>query len=98
MRNNYHNTLSIREAIKKFIQSPKVKKKYYETAIQLYLERSFGAYYQKYITRCYVSNNVLKMEMSSSPFKAELHAIRSELLTKINQDLGEDYIKRIDIF
>jgi hypothetical protein len=88
-------TVKLSELIKKSIQANKLEDGIDRVRIKsLWLEVA-GYHINKATTELKVSKSVLYVSMNSSILRSELLLIRSELVKRINKELGRTFISEI---
>ncbi len=96
--NDKGNTRTLADVVRNLLHSPKVKKKYFQAKIKMVLESSFKGYYKEYFQSITLKNNTLILRISSSVLRNELMLRKNELMNKLNKELGENYVLRIEIY
>ena len=94
-RNKSEERLS--DTIGDFINQDKIKPKYFQTSIISVWKELMGEMVAGYTSSIKVSGNKLILVITSGPLKHELAYNKDKLIQKINERMGEDYIKEIII-
>ncbi len=94
-RNKSEEKLS--DTIGDFINQDKIKPKYFQTSINSVWKELMGEMVAGYTSSIKVSGNKLILVITSGPLKHELAYNKDKLINKINERMGEDYIKEIII-
>ena len=94
-RNKSEERLS--DTIGDFINQDKIKPKYFQTSINSVWKELMGEMVAGYTSSIKVSGNKLILVITSGPLKHELAYNKDKLIQKINERMGEDYIKEIII-
>ncbi len=94
-RNKSEERLS--DTIGDFINQDKIKPKYFQTSINSVWKELMGEMVAGYTSSIKVSGNKLILVITSGPLKHELAYNKDKLIQKINEKMGEDYIKEIII-
>lgn len=90
-----HNSQSIGEIISQFIAQNKLGQKLDETQIMQLWPRVAGEIIGSYTQSLYVHNRTLYVQLSSAVLRNELMMLRSELLQKLNAEIGHQVIDNI---
>jgi hypothetical protein len=94
-RNKSEEKLS--DTIGDFINQDKIKPKFYQAGISSIWKELMGEMVAGYTSSIKVSGNKLILVITSGPLKHELAYNKEKLINKINEKMGEDYIKEIII-
>ena len=99
--NMYHrknkNEEKISDTLSKFVSSDKIETKYHQTGINNIWREVMGDMVAGYTSSIKVSGNKLLLVISSGPLKHELAYNKENLIKKINDRLGSDFIKEVII-
>ncbi len=90
-----HNSQSIGEIISQFIAQNELGQKLDETQIMQLWPRVAGEIIGSYTQSLYVHNRTLYVQLSSAVLRNELMMLRSELLQKLNAEIGHQVIDNI---
>ncbi|HEX5112999.1 MAG TPA: DUF721 domain-containing protein [Saprospiraceae bacterium] len=92
------NNRPLKEWLQVFAQSPQLRDKLYQTRVKKLWEELMGPMIVKYTRRIKLEDRVLVLHIDSAPLKSELTIMKASILSRINEKLGEDYIKDVRIF
>lgn len=92
------NNRPLKEWLQVFVQSPQLRDKLYQTRIEKLWEEIMGPGIKKYTRKIKLDNQVLILYIDSAPLKSELTIMKSNIISRINEKLGEDFIKDVRIF
>jgi Dna[CI] antecedent, DciA len=95
MRKN--NDQSLSEVIGQFIQENKLKPQLNETRIKNLWETLMGKTIATYTSNISVRRGILYISILSAPLKQELAFSKEKIMTLLNDELGEDFIKEVVI-
>lgn len=95
MSSRSDNNRPLKEWLQIFASSPQLRDRLYQTRIQTIWEESMGPLVVKHTRRLYVDGSKLVLNIDSSPLRSELYRMRSAIMEKINQRLGEVLITEI---
>ena len=90
-----HNSQSIGEIISQFIAQNELGQKLDETQITQLWPRVAGEIIGSYTQSLHVHNRTLYVQLSSAVLRNELMMLRSELLQKLNAEIGHQVIDNI---
>ena len=89
------NIQTLRQAIESFLKETPLRRKLLERR----LIESWGEIMGKPVARAtnklYIRDGILYVHLNSSVLRNELFMLRDEIITKLNQQAGEDVIKDI---
>lgn len=60
-------------------------------------EDMMGPVVMKYTGKIKLEGKVLIIQVNSASLKSELHIMRETILSKVNEQLGEDYVKEVRV-
>lgn len=90
------NTDDLGSAIHKLMRSGKMKHKYYQTLIQHFFQKEFGAFVEDISgIRIYGSKLVIRVESAS--LRNELALSKHLLIKRLNEVLQEKYLDEVEI-
>jgi hypothetical protein len=89
------NTTPISDLLRQFIKENKLENGIDNVRIKEIWSDITGVYISKATTQIYVSNQSLFVSVNSSILRNEIMLIKSQLVQKINEQLGRQYIKEI---
>ena len=93
MRGN--NTYNVGEIIKKLMKNPKLASKLDELDALSIWDDIIGEALKKYIINQKIIKDKLYIKLSSAPMRNELSYKKTELQSRINKQLGKNFIKEI---
>ena len=93
MRGN--NTYNVGEIIKKLMKNPKLASKLDELDALSIWDDIIGEALKKYIINQKIIKDKLYIKLSSAPMRNELSYKKTELKSRINKQLGKNFIKEI---
>tara|TARA_B100001142_G_scaffold75040_1_gene75714 strand:- start:1167 stop:1457 length:291 start_codon:yes stop_codon:yes gene_type:complete len=93
MRGN--NTYNVGEIIKKLMKNPKLANKLDELDALSIWDDIIGEALKKYIINQKIIKDKLYIKLSSAPMRNELSYKKTELQSRINKQLGKNFIKEI---
>lgn len=89
------NTQSLSDILKEYVKSTHIERKLKEVDVVQSWENLLGKTIAHYTQNIYIRNKILYVEISSSVVKNELFMMREEICRKINENAGDEIIKRI---
>ncbi len=89
------NTQSLSEVLKEYIKSTHIDRKLKEVDVVESWEKLLGKTIAHYTRNIYIRNKILYVEISSSVVKNELFMMREEICRKINENAGEEIVRRL---
>ena len=89
--------LPLKKIVENLFKEQKLEGKYIATKIPTIWADAVGKYIAERTTKIFVKNGVLYVFMSSGPLKQEMSHNKGKLISLVNQSLGSDYIKSIEI-
>ena len=92
------NNRPLKEWLQVFAQSPQLRDKLYLTRVTKLWEELLGPMIKKYTRNIKLEDRVLVLHIDSAPLKSELTIMKASIITRINEKLGEDFIKDVRIF
>jgi|WetSurMetagenome_2_1015567.scaffolds.fasta_scaffold562322_2 predicted nucleic acid-binding Zn ribbon protein len=92
------NNRPLKEWLQVFVQSPELRDKLYQTRIEKSWEELMGPVIKGYTRRIKLDHQVLILYIDSASLKSELTMMKSNIITILNEKLGEDFIKEVRIF
>lgn len=93
MNGNSH--ISLKEAIEKLLENTKLKGKLREHELSSSWEEIVGPMIARHTRELTMKRDVLVVKFDSAPLKQELIMMKSQLKDRLNEALGEQYIKDI---
>lgn len=89
------NTQSLSEVLKEFVAQNRIDRKLKEIDVVASWEQLLGKTIAHYTKNIYIRNKVLYVEISSAVVKNELFLMRDEICRRINENAGDEIIRRI---
>ncbi len=89
--------ISLQEAIQQFLQKSRLKSGIQALRIEEIWEKIMGKTIAKYTDKIQIINNTLYITSSVAPLKNELLYQKENIITRINEALGEKLIKEVII-
>ena len=89
------NTQKISSLIKEYIKESNIEDKLNAVEVKHLWEELLGTSVVRLTKRIYVKHDTLHATINSSVLKQELFMNRSNIIEKINKELGKDFIKKI---
>lgn len=91
------NDLNLQDAMKAMIQEYRLAPQLNETRVRTLWHDLMGKTISTYTSNIQVRKNVLYLTILSAPLRHELSFAKDKILTLLNDELGEDYIKEVVI-
>ncbi len=91
------NDLSIQDALKDMIQELRIGPQLNETRVKSLWEEIMGKTISTYTSNIAVRKNVLYLTILSAPLKQELSYAKDKIRLRLNEELGEEFIKEVVI-
>lgn len=91
------NDLSLQDAMKDMLREYRLKSPLDETRVKMLWEKIMGKTVATYTSNIAVRKNILYVTILSAPLKHELSYAREKIKTRLNEEMGEDYIKDVVI-
>ena len=92
-----HNTKSLGESIKAFIDAMKWNDNFNQASIRSDWERIVGRDIAMHTTDIQFKEGILTLSLNSAALRQELHMRRKDLLTHINEYFGSEVVKEIRV-
>ncbi len=92
------NTKSLSSVIKQLIKQNHLEYGLHKVEVQDVWERLMGKAITKYTTSVELKGEVLHIHLSSSPLAQELSYGKEKIIKNINEELGQEVVKKILIF
>lgn len=89
--------ISLQDAIQQFLQKSRLKSGIQALRIEEIWEKIMGKTIAKYTDKIQIINNTLYITSSVAPLKNELLYQKENIITRINEALGEKLIKEVII-
>ncbi|MDD2380839.1 MAG: DUF721 domain-containing protein [Mariniphaga sp.] len=93
MRRSY--TQSLREVLHECLQSMNMETKLREVSVVQMWEPLLGKTIGRYTKNIYLSKGILYVELTSPVVKNELFLMREEIRNRLNDQAGEEIVKKI---
>ncbi len=91
------NDVTLGEALQNMLRELRLKPGLDETRIKMVWEKIMGKTISTYTANIAVRKNVLYLTILSAPLKQELIYSREKIRTRLNEEMGEEYIKDVVI-
>ncbi|GAB4489579.1 MAG: hypothetical protein OHK0019_07330 [Saprospiraceae bacterium] len=91
------NDLSLQEAMQDMLKEYRLKPQYDETRVKALWEKLMGKTIATYTSNISVKKNVLHLTILSAPLKHELSYAKDKIIARLNEEMGEDYLKDVVI-
>ncbi|MEM7104983.1 MAG: DUF721 domain-containing protein [Bacteroidota bacterium] len=91
------NEETIKNVLKEWIQSSNLKPKLNQARVVKYWEELMGPTIAGYTRQIYVSKGKLFIVLDSAPLRQELSFGKEKIMSMINAELGEDFVKEVII-
>ena len=91
------NDQTLSEALNLFLQEHKLKPQLNETRIKSLWEQLMGKTIATYTSNIAVRKGTLYLTILSAPLRQELSFSKEKILTLLNDELGEDFVKEVVI-
>jgi len=94
---NKDNLKSLKEVLDEFAQQKNIKKPLLEAKVVNMWKPLMGDLVDRYTETIYVNNKTLFVKVKVSSLKNELVYLQEDIISKINKEIGEDFIKKLVI-
>ncbi len=94
---NKTNEVKLSDSLGEFVNQRRIKPKLQEISINKVWKELMGEIVDRYTSSIKVTSNKLILSISSGALKHELAYSKEKLIKKINERMGDDYIKDIII-
>lgn len=91
------NDLSLQEAMQDMLKEYRLKPQFDETRVKSLWEKVMGKTIATYTSGIQVRKNVLHLTILSAPLKHELSFAKEKIIARLNEEMGEEYIKDVVI-
>ena len=91
------NNRPLKEWLQVFAHSPQLRDRLYQTRVEKLWVEVMGPLVSGYTRKIRLEDQVLYIKVDSAPLKNELTIMRESIKTRINEQLGEDYIREVKI-
>ncbi len=91
------NNKPLKEWLQVFAQSPPIREKLYQTRVVKMWAEIMCPVISGYTRRIKLDGRILILYIDSSSLKAELSIMKEQILTTVNERLGEDYVKEVRV-
>jgi len=89
------DTQTIAQVIKEYLKSPKLENKFKQFKIINSWEEILGKIVSKSTTNIYIKDKTLFVFLKSSVIRNQLYMIKTEIVKKLNEKVGEEIINDI---
>lgn len=91
------NNRPLKEWLQVFAQSPQLRAKLYQTRVEKMWAELMGPVISGYTRKIKLDGQVLLLFIDSASLKSELNRMKESILTRVNERLGEEYVKEVKI-
>lgn len=91
------NDLTLQDAMQDMLKEYRLKPQFDETRVKMLWEKIMGKTIATYTSNIAVRKNVLHLTILSAPLKHELSFAKEKIKTRLNEEMGEEYIKDVVI-
>ena len=92
------NNRPLKEWLQVFVHSPQLRDKLYQTRIEKVWGEMMGPVIKGYTRKIRLDNQILFLTIDSASLKSELTIMKESIRTRLNERLGEEFIKEVKIF
>lgn len=92
------NNRPLKEWLQVFVQSPQLRDRLYQKRIEKLWSELMGPMITSYTRRIKLDNQVLTLYIDSASLKQELAIMKEQLIQRMNEKLGEAYIRDVKIY
>jgi hypothetical protein len=89
------NDQRLGDILKGLVRDPKYKAKLYQKKIENTWEETMGIWINRETRSIRIKDNVLVIRINSSALREELHFMRETIREKMNDLLGEEYVREV---
>jgi predicted nucleic acid-binding Zn ribbon protein len=91
------NDVSLQDAMQDMLKEYRLKPQFDETRVKMLWEKIMGKTIATYTSNIAVRKKVLYLTILSAPLKHELSFAKDKIKTRLNEEMGEDYITDVVI-
>ncbi len=95
MAKRQNNSISIKDLMGAFIKENKLEKGFQKIKIEEAWEKLMGSGVQSYTNEVKLQNGTLIVRLNSSVLREELSYGKDKIITMLNQEMGEDIVKKL---
>lgn len=88
-------TLSLKQAFSKVVERSNFGRQYYRMLVLNSWEKVMGDTVAKRTRRIFLKKSELFVELSSAPLRQELKIIRTQIVQRINEEVGREIVSDI---
>ena len=92
------NNRPLKEWLQVFAQSPHLRDRLYQKRVEKLWAELMGPMIQSYTRRIKLDAQVLTLYVDSAPLKQELSIMKEQIIQRMNEKLGEDYIREVKVY
>ncbi len=92
------NNRPLKEWLQVFVQSPQLRAKIYQTRVEKMWAELMGPLITGYTRRIRLDGHTLILYVESSSLKAELNMMKDQIRQRVNERLGEEYVRDVSIY
>lgn len=89
------NEQSIKEVLKDLVETYRLKSKLTQSKVEELWKKLMGKTVTDHTTELRIRNQKLYVTVDSAPLRQELSYTRSDILDKLNTELGEHFLKEV---
>lgn len=89
------NEQSIKEVLKDLVETYRLKSKLNQSKVEELWKNLMGKTVTEHTTGLRIRNQKLYVTVDSAPLRQELSYSRGDILMKLNQELGESFLKEV---
>ncbi len=91
------NNRPLKEWLRVFVQSPQLRDKLYQKRIEKAWDEMMGPVIRGYTRKIKLEGQVLIFYIESAPLKQELTIMREDIRQRMNEHLGEAFIREVKV-
>ena len=92
------NEQSLKEILMQLVTTPKLKDKYLLIRIKEAWKLHFGGSIEKHTTDIRFRDGILSLVITSAPLRHELSLGKDKIIRILNEQLGQEFIKKVHIY
>ena len=89
------NDQSIKDVLKDLVETHRLKSKLNQAKVETLWEKLMGKTVTEHTQALRIRNQKLYVTVDSAPLRQELSYGRGDILTKLNAELGENFLKEV---
>lgn len=91
------NNRPLKEWLQVFVQSPSLRSRLYQTRIEKMWKELMGPVISGYTRKIRLEGQTLVLQVESASLKSELTIMKETILQRVNERLGEAFVKEVRI-